>query len=225
MSCGPHVSSVIESPIGVIRQTPVWACPASPPLSGEPPLPSAEIPVSDRAGESAEASTPKSSRSAEASAPSPDELLDAGAELSERPLDELTEPPAEDARSWLLSDELLELVSDGPLDAMAELPERSPDPPEPLAGSGVPELDEHAANQAAGTAPQSTMRINLFAMFGPVRIFSPQRWCKRHRADARRSSNGSTNREHGPVRQENGSRTAMTMESNRAGQSERASRA
>jgi hypothetical protein len=222
------VSSVIESPIGVIRQTPVWACPASPPLSGESPPPSAEVPASDRAGESAEASTPESSRSVEASAASPDELLDPDAELSERPLDEPTDPPAEDALSGLppdglppdelLSDELLELVSDATIDAAAELAERPPDdPPEPLAGSGVPALDEHAANQAAGTTPQSTTRKTLFTMFGAVAIFSPRRWSERHRADARQSSNGSTNRRarRGPRRKRPA--MAMTMESNRAG--------
>ncbi|MGD0677383.1 MAG: hypothetical protein ABSC94_18340 [Polyangiaceae bacterium] len=60
------MSSVIESPIGVIRQTPVWSPdPASLPPSADAVLPSGERPESAGTDESAAASGPESRRADE----------------------------------------------------------------------------------------------------------------------------------------------------------------
>ena len=120
------MSSVIESPIGVIRHTPACArCPPSPPLD-DPAPPSWKSPESAWVDESKAASTPESWPPDDVpELLPPDELLDPSAEEllppPEPPLEPLPELPLPELLP-VLPDPLLDAVPELLLDVAPELP-------------------------------------------------------------------------------------------------------
>jgi hypothetical protein len=119
-SWGPQVSSVIESPIGVIRHTPV--CPAWPPPSEDAPPPSLDAPESARSDASGPASRP------EPETPDEDPELPLPDELPEPVPDEVPDVPVK-----ALPELPLETLPELPLEALPELPAL---PPRGVSGAG-----------------------------------------------------------------------------------------